>query len=163
MAVIRLAQEQDLPRMLQIYDAARRFMRQRGNYVQWMGAYPGEDILREDLSRRRLYVIEQDGAIGGCFMLEAGPDPTYARIYEGAWSSDVPYGVIHRIAGDGSIRGILAQAVAFAQERFDCLRIDTHEKNIPMQNALAKQGFTYRGIIYLLDGAPRLAYDKDKK
>ena len=40
------------------------------------------------------------------------------------------------------------------------LRIDTHEKNIPMQGCLAKNGFARCGIIYLEDGDPRIAYQK---
>jgi len=158
--MIRLANIEDLPRLLQIYMAARAFMRQHGNAEQWAGGYPGEDILREDITLGRLYVIEENGLVGGCFMLSPGPDDTYARIDGGAWGWDRPYGVIHRIAGDGSIRGILTRAVEFAGARFDYLRIDTHEKNIPMQNALKKQNFTQRGVIYLRDGNPRLAYDK---
>jgi len=94
------------------------------------------------------------------FFFAVGEDPTYRVIEDGAWLNDRPYGVIHRIAGDGSIRGILTRAVEFAGARFDYLRIDTHEKNIPMQNALKKQNFTQRGVIYLRDGNPRLAYDK---
>lgn len=158
--MIRLAEAEELPRLLEIYAAARAFMRQSGNTEQWAGGYPGAEILTEDIALGRLYVAEENGRIGGCFMLSAGPDDTYARIDYGAWGWDRPYGVIHRIAGDGSIRGILARAVEFAGERFDYLRIDTHEKNVPMQKALEKQRFTQRGVIYLHDGKPRLAYDR---
>lgn len=40
------------------------------------------------------------------------------------------------------------------------IRIDTHWDNKPMQGALAKAGFHYCGIIHLLDGDERLAYQK---
>ena len=146
--------------MLEIYAAARAFMRQNGNAVQWAGGYPGAEVLLEDIALGRLYAIEENGRIGGVFMLAAGPDDTYHKIYDGAWCSDRPYGVIHRIAGDGSIKGVLAKAVEFAGARFDHLRIDTHEQNIPMHNALKKQKFTHRGVIYIHDGTPRLAYDR---
>lgn len=158
--MIRFARMEDLPRLLEIYAAARAFMRQNGNMEQWAGGYPGEAVLAEDIGLERLYVIEEKGRIGGVFMLAAGPDDTYAVIHGGAWSWEQPYGVIHRIAGDGSIKGVLAKAVAFAEVRFDYLRIDTHARNFPMQNALSKQGFTQRGVIYLHDDSPRLAYDK---
>ena len=68
------------------------------------------------------------------------------------------YGTIHRIAGDGS-GGILKTAVAFAKRRISHVRIDTHEDNYVMQKAVTKQGFEKRGIIYIADGSPRLAYD----
>lgn len=161
--MIRLARMEEMPRLLEIYAAARAFMRQNGNAVQWAGGYPGEEVLREDISLGRLYAIEENGRVGGVFMLSAGPDDTYYTIYDGAWGYDVPYGVIHRIAGDGSIKGVLALAVAFAETRFDHLRIDTHEQNIPMQNALKKRNFTRRGVIYIHDGTPRLAYDRIKE
>jgi hypothetical protein len=158
--MIRLAKAEDLPRLLEIYAAARTFMRQNGNSLQWAGGHPSAEILREDIAQGRLYAIEENGWIGGVFMLAAGPDDTYDQIYDGAWGWDQPYGVIHRIAGDGSIKGVLAKAVEFAEARFDYLRIDTHEQNIPMQNALKKQHFTRRGVIYIHDGTPRLAYDR---
>ena len=161
--MIRLARKEELPRLLEIYAAARAFMRQNGNAEQWAGGYPGEEVLREDIALERLYVIEENGWIGGVFMLCAGPDDTYNKIYDGAWGYEQPYGVIHRIAGDGSIKGVLVKAVEFAGARFDYLRIDTHSQNIPMQNALKKQNFTQRGVIYIHDGTPRLAYDKIKE
>lgn len=158
--MIRLARKEDLPRLLEIYAAARDFMRRNGNLTQWSGGYPNEEVLLEDIEAGRLYVLQrEDGGICACFMLCDGPDPTYAEIFGGQWRADTPYGVIHRIAGDGSRRGVLAESVAFARQRYAHLRIDTHADNYPMQGALAAQGFMKRGTIYLADGAPRLAYD----
>ena len=87
-------------------------------------------------------------------------DPTYEIITDGAWSSDKPYGVLHRIAGDGS-GGILKAAMAFAREKSNYLRIDTHENNLVMQNALRKLGFRKCGIIFVEDGTPRIGYDRE--
>ena len=135
-------------------------MRRNGNLTQWSGGYPDAQTLLTDMEAQRLYAVEnEDGNLCACFMLCDGPDPTYAVIYDGQWHTNTPYGVIHRIAGDGSRRGILAESVAFARQRYAHLRIDTHADNIPMQGALAAQGFVKRGTIFLADGAPRLAYD----
>ena len=38
--------------------------------------------------------------------------------------------------------------------------IDTHEDNQSMQKLLAKNQFSYCGIIYLSDGSKRLAFEK---
>lgn len=157
--MIRLACQQDMPRLLELYDIARQFMRQNGNDVQWVGNYPAESDLAADIAAGRLYAVEAEGKVCACFMLASGPDVTYREIYGGAWASDTPYGVIHRVASDGTLKGIVAQCVAFARERYSHLRIDTHEKNLPMQRALAKAGFTHRGTIFVADGTPRLAYD----
>ncbi len=48
---------------------------------------------------------------------------------------------------------------AFAKERADHLRIDTHEDNLPMQGASIKAGFERVGIVYVSDGTPRVAFD----
>ena len=160
--MIRLAETNDLPRLLEIYDTARSFMRRNGNPTQWPQDYPGQQRLLEDIAQQRLYGIEEQGRLCACFMLCAGPDETYAVITDGSWSRERPYGVLHRVAGDGTYRGVVARCVAFAAERFDYLRIDTHEDNLPMQRALAKEGFCYRGRITAHDGTPRLAYDRVK-
>ena len=41
------------------------------------------------------------------------------------------------------------------------IRIDTHRDNRIMQHVLEKFGFTYCGIIYLLSGDERLAFQKE--
>ena len=158
--MIRLAKQEDIPRLLEIYAKARDFMRQSGNPTQWGGNYPGEDGLREDIRLGRLYGLEGPEGLCACFMLAPGPDITYDQIFHGAWASDLPYGVIHRVASDGTRRGVLHRCVAFAGERFPYLRIDTHRDNLPMQRALSREGFVYRGIIHTRDGTPRMAYDR---
>ena len=157
--MIRAAKKEDMPRLLEIYAAARIFMRSYGNDAQWTGVYPGEDILQQDICQQKLFVVIREERIVGCFMMAAGPDSTYLKIYDGQWRSDTPYGVIHRIASDGTVKGLLAEAVTYAKNYFHHLRIDTHEKNLPMQKALLKQGFTHRGTIYIADGSPRMAFD----
>ena len=52
----------------------------------------------------------------------------------------------------------MATAVAFARERINHIRIDTHEDNKIMQRAIARQGFSRCGIIHLANGSPRIAY-----
>ena len=59
--MIRHATQTDLPRILEIYDIARRFMRQNGNMVQWVNGYPSEPLLRQDIANGDLYVMEEDG------------------------------------------------------------------------------------------------------
>ena len=46
------------------------------------------------------------------------------------------------------------------ENKIGYIRIDTHEDNYVMQNALAKQGFRRCGIIYVEDGTTRIAYDR---
>jgi len=154
---IRVAKTEDLPRVEEIYAYARQFMEHTGNPTQWGKTEPQVSQLKTDIAEEKLYVIESDG-IHGVFFFTIGDDPTYARIEDGSWLSDAPYGTIHRIAGDGS-GGIVGTAVAFARGKIRHLRIDTHRDNKVMQHVVEKHGFSRRGIIYVSDGSPRIAYE----
>ena len=107
------------------------------------------------------YVAEDNGEVVAVFMFSLDSDPTYKEIYDGAWLSDEPYGVIHRIAVAEQGRGIIDYCINECFSIRPNLRIDTHEKNIPMQRCLRKNGFVRCGIIYLEDGDPRIAYQKE--
>lgn len=154
------AKETDLPRILEIYDIARAYMRANGNPNQWNGAYPDPETLRTDIEKQRLYVYKKDGRIHGVFMLLLEEEPTYAYIEDGSWREETPYGTIHRLAGDGEVKGLFAKCVAFCEGRVKYLRADTHFDNHTMQHLLEKNGFERRGIIYLKNGDPRIAYQK---
>ena len=155
--IVRNATWEDLPRIEELYANARRFMSETGNPNQWGNTTPVTSLLEDDISKGYLHVMVSDGIIHGVFYFYIGIDPTYGEIEDGRWTSDTPYGTIHRIAGDGS-GGTLATAVAFAKERINHIRIDTHEDNKIMQRCIAREGFTRCGIIHLANGSPRIAY-----
>lgn len=159
---IRNAMPEDLPRIEEIYAYARSFMAEHGNPNQWGKTNPPIAQLEKDVENSRLFVVEEETDIHGVFYFYIGEDPTYGVIEGGNWGSDAPYGTIHRIAGDGS-GGILKAAVEFCGKKIQHLRIDTHHDNIVMQKAVEKLGFVRRGIIYIADGSPRIAYDRIKE
>lgn len=155
---IRKVHMEDLPVVQAIYAGARIFMAEHDNPTQWENGYPSKQLLEQDIRQENLYLIYDQDGIHGVFFFSIEDDPTYAVIYEGNWSGNMNYGVIHRIAGDGS-GGILRTAVEFASNQIGYLRIDTHDNNYVMQKALEKMGFSKCGIIYIEDGTPRIAYD----
>ena len=157
--MIEKATLSQLPKIMSVYANARQFMAQNGNPDQWGTAYPSEAMIRQDILNGKCYVNSCGDRIRAVFYFAVEADPTYGYI-EGGWLNDEPYGVIHRIAVDESGKGVAAECFAFASERCENIRIDTHEKNIPMQRCLAKNGFTRCGIIYLENGDPRIAYQK---
>ena len=158
--MIRHATENDLPHILEIYDIARRFMRQNGNMVQWVNGYPSEPLLRQDIANGDLYVMEDTSGIYCAFALVVGDDPTYARI-DGAWQDTAtPYGTIHRIGSDGTHRGVLHECVDWAARRISHLRVDTHADNQVMRRCILREGFTYCGVIHVADGTPRVAFER---
>ena len=158
--MIRKATLSQLPQIMQIYAQARIFMAQNGNPDQWGTAYPQEEMIRGDIASEKCYVNLDGQNIRAVFYFAVEEDPTYGYI-EGAWCNDRPYGVIHRIAVGENGKGAAAECFRFAYEQCPNLRIDTHEKNIPMQRCLDKNGFQRCGIIYLADGDPRIAYQKE--
>ncbi len=157
--MVRLAVMSDMDRILDIYELARCYMKEKGNPTQWGDAYPEILMLLEDISKQQLFVIEEDEHIVGCFVLAGGEDETYAVIDNGEWRSTDYYGTIHRIASDGTVPGIFSKCMEYAREHYGYLRVDTHADNHPMQTAVLREGFVYTGIIYTYDGTSRKAYD----
>lgn len=159
---IRPADRSQLPCILEIYAAARQYMRDHGNPNQWGDAHPANAILLEDMAKRQLFVCMEDTQILGVFAYIPGVDPTYLVMEHGQWLNDAPYGVIHRMAVARHGQGIAAFCFDWALEQCPNLRIDTHADNLPMQSTLKKSGFTRCGIIHLANGSPRIAFHKVK-
>lgn len=161
---IRQATPQDLPRLMEIFADARQFMAQHGNPNQWGPSnWPPEALIQEDIAQGHSYVCVNDaGIVIGTFYLAVGNDiePDYATI-EGKWIGDNHYGVVHRIASDGSEKGIGTFCLTWAFEQCGHIRIDTHADNIVLQRLLEKLGYTCCGTIYLAKNhESRLAYEK---
>ena len=158
---IRLAEAEDLPALRRIYAAAREFMAKHGNAAQWGSNFPPDELLLSHISRRELYVFEEIsiGNLHAAFALVRGEDPADRKI-DGSWLSSSPYLTIHRVASDGTARGVFSAIVKFAEKICPHLRADTHEKNAAMRAALIKNGFSKRGEVRLADNSPRLAYEK---
>ena len=163
---IRHAEARDLARMMALYEHARRFMAEHGNPNQWGPTrWPPEDLLRRDIAQGNSYLCVQGDRIVGTFFFAMGPDiePTYRRIEDGAWRDPSPYGVVHRLAGDGSVRGTGAFCLDWAYRQCGHLRVDTHGDNRVLQSLLGKLGFVHCGTIYVEeDDDPRLAYEKSE-
>lgn len=161
---IRPSQPGDLPALVDLFGEARGTIAQLG-IDQWQNGYPSEKVITEDIEKSQSYVVEQEGGILGTFVLVT-TEPTYDLIYEGQWQ-DETYLAIHRVAVKVASRGtgVADRIIRYATEQAqsmgrEALRIDTHRGNLPMRRMLEKQGFQYRGVIYLTDGAPRVAYEK---
>ena len=162
---IRHSTERDFGRIMEIYTYARKFMAEHGNPNQWGPTnWPPENLIHKDIHDGNSYVCVNDGGkVIGTFFFIHGKDiePTYREIRDGAWLDDSPYGVVHRIAGDGSEKGIGAFCIQWAFSQCGHLRIDTHGDNTVMQNLVKKLGFVHRGTIYVEeDDFPRLAFEK---
>ncbi|MGM9865072.1 MAG: DNA alkylation repair protein [Muribaculaceae bacterium] len=161
--VVRRAVEGDLPRMAEVFEAARRYMAANGNPTQWGSSSPDIKLVVNDISRRDSYVIEDEkGRIIATFALMTMPDHHYTFITDGpGWIyTSRPYMTLHRVATDGSARGIMPLIFAWASSCCDHLRIDTHADNATMLRQIEHAGFSFRGIVTMDDGTPRRAFQR---
>ena len=158
---IRKTTMEDLDMVLDLYAKARQFMRENGNPHQWGQNHPSKEQVINDIQRGCSYLCIDDGQALGTFYYAKEIEPDYAQIYDGAWLSHEPYGVMHRVASPGIKKGAGTFCLLWCfRQSGGNLRIDTHQDNSPMQNMLEKNGFQRCGRIHLKDGSPRLAYQK---
>lgn len=166
MSMLRLAAVMDLPRIMEIIAQAQAYLAAQG-VDQWQDGYPDEAVMGEDIALSRGYVYERDGKVCGIATIVFDGEPTYDKIFEGAWETAEPYACIHRIAVDATLRGsgvsgamMRAADDLIRAKGMTSVRIDTHRDNVIMQRMLAKNGYRKCGIIYLDTGAERIALEK---
>lgn len=153
----------DIPVIMQLLECGRQKMRADGNSEQWTNGNPRQSLIEDDIMKGNSYILEEEGKAVATFAFIEGPDITYNNIYEGKWKENtLPYHVIHRMASLHGTHGVFKDILKYCFERCNNIRIDTHRQNSIMRNALSKYGFEYCGIIYLLDGAERLAYQQTR-
>lgn len=161
---IRKAGPEDLDILMDIFAGAKTFMEKTGNGNQWIAGYPSRELIARNIRDGDSYVCLDDaGEIVATFFFKIAPDETYARIYDGQWLNDKPYGVVHRLAGSGKVKGISDHCLAWCFDQCKNIRIDTHKDNQVMRHVLVRNGYVYCGIIYIKNGTQRLAFQKEEK
>ena len=160
---IRLANYDDLDEIRNIFLVAKGKMVSDGNLEQWKDIDYPFCYTKEDIDKGQCYVIENDNKeLVATFVYIIGEDPTYSYI-EGKWLNNNKYGTIHRIASNNKEKHIFKTVLDYVLSSGINIRIDTHKDNKRMKHLIEKNGFTYCGIIYVRDGTPRLAYQKENK
>lgn len=156
----------DIDAILAIIEDAKAYLKNKG-IDQWQNGYPNKEVIIEDISKGHSYVMLQNNRIIATAAISFDGEVTYNKIYEGNWICDNPYAVIHRIAVANDLRGqgISSTLIQYIEslckeEGIRSIRVDTHSMNMSMQNLLKRHEFIYCGIIYLLDGNMRFAYEK---
>ena len=159
---IRKTKPEELQDILPIFEIAKAFMVKTGNPNQWTATYPSTDMIEKDIANGESYVCVQEGEIVATFAYSEAGEETYRSI-DGKWLNDKPYGVIHRVASPGKVKGVFSCIAEWAWKQNKNLKIDTHRDNKVMQRVILKNEFTYCGIIHLKNGDERLAYQKAEK
>lgn len=156
---IRKATVEDLPRLMDIYREARQIMLENGNMHQWAEGYPSQQQILSDITKGWCHAVLQGGKVVAAFAFVPGDDPTYASIEGGQWLDEKsPYMTIHRMGSTRSSSGVAAFCYSWCRSQFPNLRVDTHADNAIMRHCIEKAGFRYCGVIHLLNGDPRLAF-----
>lgn len=164
---IRNAEPKDAARILEIIESAKLSIRALG-IDQWQNGYPNMESVLSDIDNGIGRVLEENGEILAAAAVYVGNEPTYDRIYDGAWlTGNDTYGIIHRIAvaPEGKNRGAASQMMAYCmalsqKAGVSSLRCDTHPGNVIMRHTLEKNGYHHCGTIYLEDGSARVGYEK---
>lgn len=158
---IRKAEPADLDRLMEIFEQARRFMAASGNPNQWVNGYPQRELIEREIRLAHCYACcTSQGRVVATFCFLPSPDPFYDRIDDGQWLNDAPYYVIHRLASDGTVKGIGKICIDWCGAQCGNLRIDTHADNRVMQRLAERCGFQRCGIVYVANGTPRIAYQR---
>lgn len=160
MMKIRTAQKEDFERIMQLYDIGRAYQIAHGNPTQWPVGYPSLEQVQEDIALQQSYVCEEQGKVVAVFAFVGGEDNTYRVIEDGAWLNEEPYMTIHRLASDGTQKGIASFVFEWCSRQYPNIRIDTHADNKIMQHVILNNNFHYCGRIYVEDHTPRLAYQR---
>lgn len=159
---IRIATIKDLAEMRLVFDYGRKVQSESGNPTQWEIGYPSDQLIMEDITKGAAYLcLDEENGIAAVFSVFTDPDPTYVEI-NGEWLNNEPYATIHRIASNGRVRGIGQLCIEWVQNKYDNVRIDTHDNNQQMKHIVKKLGFKYCGVIYLKNGDSRNAYHYSK-
>ena len=101
---IRYAEKKDLDKIMQILADARESIGRLG-IDQWQYGYPTRESVKEDISLKRGYVVLDGEEVCATFALMIHGEPTYKKIYCGAWIGDGDYLALHRIAINSANRG----------------------------------------------------------
>jgi GNAT superfamily N-acetyltransferase len=166
--IFRKGKISDLPRMMAIVRQAQISIGKLG-IDQWQNGYPAEEIMRNDIENGHSFVLIDDtGAVIAIASVLYNDEPTYDEIFDGEWLSRGNFVVVHRmaVAEEFKQKGIASHLLKEIEKQailknIPSFKIDTHEGNIPMRKTFERNGFTYCGRIFLRDGNPRVAYEKE--
>lgn len=163
---LRKAKPQEAEICYRCIEDARVYHQSMG-FVQWHPDYPTQQTILDDIVQDIGYVFADGQEIVGYCCIIIDDEPAY-RTIDGAWKTDRPYAVVHRMAFRQKARGKglsgqafdLIKAFCFSQH-IHAIRVDTQDENKVMQHILDREGFRYCGLIQF-DGGPKLAYEWDQ-
>jgi GNAT superfamily N-acetyltransferase len=151
--MVRLAEMNDLEKIIPIVSAVIQEMRVAGN-DQWDENYPQKTDFRKDIAKRDLYVSGTNQEITGFICINYLEPEEY---HNANWSVSEKPMVIHRMAVNPAYRnqGIGSMLMRFAEELalrqgVNYLRSDTYSLNPKMNALFQKMNYRLAGEIHFL-------------
>lgn len=152
--MIRPAVPGDLNAVAAIYEAILDQEEARGvSYTNWQrGKYPTVDHAAQALEAHALYVLEEDGVVEGCTILNGEQLPEYGAIPWSVPAAPEEVMVIHtlvvhpRCAGQGKARAFVRFCEEEARRQGKrVIRLDTYEGNAPANAMYPRLGYALAG------------------
>lgn len=153
--MFRLADENDLDRIEEIYDALHSAENQGKTTSGWVkGVYPTRKTAESAISKKEMFVLLEDEKIIACARINQEQDKEYANAHWEFDAKDSEVMVFHTLVVDPKYKGMgygkkfFAFYESFALEN-GChfLRIDTNVNNIGARQMYASLGYKEVGII----------------
>lgn len=154
--MIKNASLNDLDTIMSMIEEGRKHI-QSYNIPQWINGYPSRETIKEDIDNNRGYLLIDNNETIGYFVI-IKYDPCYDKI-DGKWLDDSPYIAVHRTVTKYFNKGLGSKMFDEIKNKYNHIRVDTHEGNISMNKCLLKNDFKYCGVIHLSDNSPRNAYE----
>lgn len=164
--LLRKAKMDEANSLYQCIEDARAYHNSMG-FVQWHPGYPTLATIKDDIEAGIGYTFTENNEIYGYCCIILGDEPAY-HVIDGAWKTERPYAVVHRMAFLRTARGkgFSGKAITLIknfciEHKIEAIRVDTQDANKIMQHILEREGFEYCGLI-TFDGGPKLAYEWDQ-
>ncbi len=161
---LKIVTENEVAAAMGFINEAKAFLKSQG-VDQWQQGYPNQAVIEQDIAEQKGYFL-MDGDEPLAYMcVDFNGEPAYNDL-NGNWLSDLPYGVVHRLAIGSKRRGCGLASISFQlaeklilEHGFKSFRVDTDDDNKIMKHLLDKNGFTYCGTIWF-DYSTKIAYEK---
>ncbi len=159
--MIRVANEKDIPKILDITKGAVQYMLDVDNFIQWDEHYPNESVFEDDIKQNSLYVYIDDNSLQiiGFFVLnkqiyDAYNEANFTVNIDNSYTIHrVCCDVDHRKKGIGNL--LLSEAIALCRKfEAESIIIDTNSKNIAMNKIIKQVGFNFVGTMNLKPNLP---------
>jgi len=155
MTRIRPAHIQELDVLHGIVRDATRHMDEQ-EIPQWDEIYPNKLILKDDIEKQQIHVIETEGRVAGLIVINEDQSPEYADV---PWKYSGRVLVIHRLTIGPTYqrRGLATLLMDFAEEtaatnKYDCIRLDAFTRNPAAFTLYDNRGYRRAGTVRFRKG-----------